>query len=160
MGRREFPMEVGDLGEAQEALLRIMITASIMGSGTIGEGISEEEYTQISTGDKRDSERNQNQYSTREQQFDLRHNLNQGKEREHSTKTQEDVRDKEFQHQEGTKIPASKGIHDTEMPENSRKRDQSMKREEERLPTEIKSIIGICKKCGKVGYRTEECYSH
>uniref|UniRef100_K3Z0A5 CCHC-type domain-containing protein n=1 Tax=Setaria italica TaxID=4555 RepID=K3Z0A5_SETIT len=107
---------------------------------------------------QRESERNLNQNFNRNHQFDLRNNLNQGREREYLSKTQEDGGDKEVQQQEAAKPPINKGIHDIEMIDNSGRRDQNLKREEDRMPDENKTNMGICKKCGKIGHRTKDCY--
>uniref|UniRef100_K3Y104 CCHC-type domain-containing protein n=1 Tax=Setaria italica TaxID=4555 RepID=K3Y104_SETIT len=60
--------------------------------------------------------------------------------------------------QEGSLHSANKEVFDTEIAENSGRREYQLKKEEERKVAEVKINLGICGKCGKTGHKAEDCF--
>jgi hypothetical protein len=100
----------------------------------------------------RDYEMHQNQHHNREQQFDLRQNLRQGRE----DRTQEDEK-KQTQHEQEEEIRDEKGQHEAEGTGNMEKTDNLKRKEVHKDVGGTKDELGVCKRCGRVGHKSEDC---
>jgi hypothetical protein len=81
----------------------------------------------------------------RNQQFDLRDNLTQAREHEKMERTQEGTK---------TEEGSSKGDEKTAANRNS----NNLEKQIGKGPEEDKTIGGICKRCGRIGHKSEDCY--
>jgi hypothetical protein len=105
---------------------------------------TKEEDTQTSNGGNEIRRASQRHDQYRNQQFDLRNNLNQSRENEKHEQKQEEGRAEE-ENKESEKVPVHK-------PQTSAERQLGKGTEED------KNNILICKRCGKVGHKSEDCY--
>jgi hypothetical protein len=92
----------------------------------------------------RESEGFQRQDQYRRQQFDLRNNLNQARGPEKQEVKSDEANPEGSQTKDGGKLPLTKDIPG-EAAEGKGKEEEKM-------------VVAICKRCGKVGHKTEECY--
>jgi hypothetical protein len=106
---------------------------------------TKEEDTQTSNGGNEIRRASQRHDQYRNQQFDLRNNLNQSRENEKHEQKQEEGRAEEEENKESEKVPVHK-------PQTSAERQLGKGTEED------KNNILICKRCGKVGHKSEDCY--
>lgn len=88
---------------------------------------------------------NQNRNNNTEQQFDLRDNLNQGREQANSNKMRYDNRTRDEPMRDTGKTQTNTDNKTTEI--------HVVKAEEE-----VKMNPGICRRCGKIGRKSEECF--
>jgi rubrerythrin len=105
---------------------------------------TKEEDTQTSNGGNEIRRAPQRHDQYRNQQFHLRNNLNQSRENEKHEQKQEEGRAEE-ENKESEKVPVHK-------PQTSAERQLGKGTEED------KNNILICKRCGKVGHKSEDCY--
>jgi hypothetical protein len=101
---------------------------------------------------QREYERQQNQYPGGEQNFDLRQNIRQNR----NIRVQEEERPKT--HEQVNKGQTEAVMQDTTGTEASGRNENLKRKEVEKGEAESKEIQGACKKYGKVGHKTEECY--
>jgi predicted Zn-ribbon and HTH transcriptional regulator len=100
---------------------------------------------------QREQERVQNQQNPRDQQFDPRQNLNQGREekvQEEGNLPLQQVREEgktsgKHEGQEDDSVASDRGMDKKKMEEKG---------------TEENLTPGICKRCGKIGHKSEDCF--
>jgi hypothetical protein len=100
---------------------------------------------------QREQERVQNQQNPRDQQFDMRQNLNQGREE----KVQEEEILPQQQNREEGKVSGKQDGQEEASVDSDRGVN---KKKIEEKGTEENLTSGICKRCGRIGHKSEDCF--